>query len=230
MRNLWGLMEEMDPVAVSLMDEEPQASIDELTVENVDYGEDEEASPTPLDLAVDAYIGGDLDKAAEIEMLADDLVKRKEIEPVARAVAQLALAAGLPRDESVYAVAESIMSPVVLGRLARRIGSERNEDRRKEYFIACRVIGEDMAVAIRDDLADSTDRLARRIHYDALVGMGDASRKVIEDMAVDENRFLVRNAVAILGDVGGERAVELVTSSLANPDARVGREALLSLA
>ena len=87
-----------------------------------------------------------------------------------------------------------------------------------------------MAVAIRDDLAESTDRLARRIHFDALIQMGDASRDVIEGMAIDENRFLVRNAIAILGEIGGERAVELVTSALANPDARVRREALLSLA
>jgi len=47
---------------------------------------------------------------------------------------------------------------------------------------------------------------------------------------MDENRFLVRNAVTILGDTGGDRAVELVTSALANPDARVRLEALRSLA
>jgi HEAT repeat protein len=40
----------------------------------------------------------------------------------------------------------------------------------------------------------------------------------------------VRNAVAILGEIGGERAVELVTSTLANTDARVRRAALMSLA
>jgi HEAT repeats len=190
----------------------------------------EEPEPGPLDLAVDAFIAGQVEVAGEIKTLADELLDDKEIEPIARAVARLTLAAGIPPDPSVYAVAESIMSPVVLGRLARRIGSERDEESRKEYFAVCRIIGEPMAVAIRNDLADSTDRLARRIHYDALVEMGDASRKVVEEMAVDENRFLVRNAVAILGEVGGDRAVELVTSALANPDARVRREALLSLA
>ncbi|MDX1493226.1 MAG: HEAT repeat domain-containing protein, partial [Longimicrobiales bacterium] len=65
---------------------------------------------------------------------------------------------------------------------------------------------------------------------EALVEMGPVGRKIIEEMAEDENRFLVRNAVAILGDTGGDRAVELVTSALANPDARVRKEALRSLA
>ncbi|MDA0329773.1 MAG: HEAT repeat domain-containing protein [Gemmatimonadetes bacterium] len=184
----------------------------------------------PLDLAVDAYLAGELDAVGAIRALADSFLAQKAVDPIAKAVGRLAAAAGIPRDESVYAVAESIMSPPVLGRLARRMGSERDETRRKENFLACRVIGEKMAVAIRNDLADSTDRLARRIHYDALIGMGDASRYVIEGMVADENRFLVRNGVAILGEIGGDRAVELVTSALANPDARVRREALLALA
>jgi HEAT repeat protein len=192
--------------------------------------EDDEPEPTPLDLAVAAYVEGDLERADEIKRLAEGLLEQKEVDPIARAVATLAHAAGEPRDDSVYQVAEAIISPIVLGRLARRMGSERDEVRRQEYFVACRNIGKEMAGAIRNDLADSTDRLARRIHYDALIAMGDASRSTIEEMAVDENRFLVRNAVAILGEVGGAGANELVVSALANPDARVRREALLSLA
>jgi hypothetical protein len=198
--------------------------------EDVPDLEDDEPAPSPLVLATEAYLEGASDRADEIRTLAGELVEKNEIDPIAQAVALLAVGAGSPRDEAIYGVAESIMSPVVLGRLARRIGSERDEDRRKEYFVACGVIGEPMAQAIRDDLSDSTERLARRIHYDALISMGDASRGVIEEMAVDDNRFLVRNAVAILGEVGGERAVELVTSALANPDSRVRREALLALA
>jgi HEAT repeat protein len=210
--------------------------VEELPVEAIppvasaSAAEDEEEEPTPLDLAVAAYVEGDLARAEEIETLAASMLEQKEIEPIVRAVATLAHAAGEPRDDSVYAVADAIISPIVLGRLARRMGSERDATRRKEYFLACRNIGSEMAAAIRDDLADSTDRLARRIHYDALIAMGDASRSTIESMAEDENRFLVRNAVAILGEIGGDRATELVVSALANPDARVRREALLSLA
>lgn len=190
----------------------------------------DEFVPTLLDLAVDAYVAGELDRATEIESLAAECQANNEIDPLARSVAKVVAAAGVPRDASIYAVAMYMMSPVVLGRLARRIGSERAEERRREYYAVCREIGDDMAMAIRNDLAETPDRLARRIHCEALVEMGDAGRRVIEEMAVDENRFLVRNAVAILGNQGGDNAVGLVTSALANPDPRVRREALRSLA
>lgn len=190
---------------------------------------DEEAR-TPLDEAVDAYLAGDRERAAEIESTANEMLERRELDPVARSVGRLAAAAGDPPDESILEVARAIASPVVYGRLARHVGAERDEDRRQQYFLACRNLGEPMGAAIRDDLAESTDRLARRVYCEALVEMGSAGREIIEAMAVGENRFLVRNAVAILGETGGERAVELVTSALANPDARVRKEALRSLA
>lgn len=218
-----------EPLAVdeSLLTADPPPSDAPASASAAD---DDEPPPGPLDLAVDAFIAGDFELGDRIKTLADELLDGKELEPIARAVARLTLSAGTPPDPSTYAVVESIMSPMVLGRIALRMGTERDEDRRNDYFTVCGVIGKPMAVAIRNDLAESTERLARRIHFDALIHMGAASRSVIEEMAVDENRFLVRNAVAILGEIGGDRAAELVTSALANPDARVRREALLSLA
>lgn len=217
--------EEAAPIQEALEEVSQPISAPELA-----ESDDDDAEAGPLDLAVEAYIGGQLEKADEIASLANELLENKEVDPIARAVFHLTLAAGSPPDSSVFAVADSIISTVVLGRLAHHMGSERDEQRRQEYYAACRVIGEGMAIAIRNHLADSTDRLARRIHRDALIAMGDASRAIIEEMAVDENRFLVRNAVAILGEIGGDRSVELVTSALANPDANARREALLALA
>lgn len=193
-------------------------------------GGEEEFEPTPLDQAVDSYLVGDGARADEIRRLAGEMLESREVQPIVRCLAKLLVAAGDPPDPAVHDVARSMISPVVLGRLARQMGAERVEERRREYFGVCRVIGEDMAVAIRDHLAETTDRLARSIHCDALVAMGEAGRRVIEEMAVDDNRFLVRNAVIILGTTGGPRAVELVTGALANPDSRVRREALRSLA
>lgn len=188
------------------------------------------ADPVGLDEAVDAYVAGDAARADEIERLATELLEANELEPVARAVARLVSASEETADPSARAVAERLMTPTVLGRLARRMGEERDEERRAEHRRVCRAIGEPMARAIRDDLAVSTDRLARRIHCDTLVEMGEAGRRTIEEMARDDNRFLVRNAVALLGEIGGEGSAELVTSALANTDARVRREALRSLA
>lgn len=198
---------------------EPSAEVD-----------DDTPAPTPLDLAVDAYLAGDTDKAHEIESLASEMLEARRLDPVARALRRLAVAAGEPPDESMIEVARSVGTPVVYGRLAGQIGAEHEETRLQEYFLACRNLGDPMAAAIRDHLAESTDRHARRVHCQALGEMGDAGRRMIEEMVEDENRFLVRNSVAILGETGGDRAVELVTTALANPDARVRREALRSLA
>lgn len=191
---------------------------------------EEEIESTPLDEAVDAYLDGDRGRADDIRRLAEDMLEQRELNAVARSVGRLAAAAGEPPDEEILALAESISSPMVLGRLAIHVGSERDEERREAFYRACRNLGEPMARAIRDDLAESTDRHARRVHCEALVEMGPVGRAMVEEMVMDENRFLVRNAVTILGDAGGDRAVELVTSALANPDARVRLEALRSLA
>lgn len=218
---------ERDPVDLEATTHEVGLAGD---VPAADGPEDDEFVPTPLDRAVADFIAGDVHKANEIQSLAAECVEHRELDPVARAVASITLAAGDPLDTSIYAVAESIMSPAVLGRLARLIGRERQEEKRSEHFAVCRTIGTGMADAIRADLAENTDRLARWILCHALVEMGDAGRVAIEEMAVDENRFLVRNAVAMLADLGGDGAVELCTSALANPDARVRKEALRALA
>jgi HEAT repeat protein len=206
------------------------AEADTATQDAATGAGDRAFEPAPLDLAIDAYLAGDTEKAQEIEALASEMLESRRLDPVAGALGRLAIAAGDPPDEDILEVARAIGTPMVYGRLAGRIGAEREETRLQEYFLACRNLANPMAVAIREHLADSTDRHARRVHCDALVEMGDAGRRMIEQMVEDENRFLVRNAVAILGDTGGERAVELVTTALANPDARVRREALRSLA
>jgi len=121
------------------------------------------------------------------------------------------------------------MNPAVASRLVQRMGRERDEERLAWYTRLCEQLGVIMANAFRGALTDSTDEHARRVFYDTLIAMGDTSRPVIEEMVEDENRFLALNAVAILGEIGGPRAVELVTSALANTDPRVRREALLSL-
>lgn len=215
-----------------LLEAEPPPLPDAAELDDVVSSEGADAEPEPnrIDLTVDAYLDGDPGKADEIRTVAEELLESRELDAVARAVERLAIAAGEPPDESIRSVAESIASPIVLDHLARRFGGERDEQRRQEHYQACRTLGEPMAVAIRDGLAESDDMLARRIYCDTLVEMGPVGRKIIEEMVQDENRFLVRNAVAILGDTGGDGAVELVTSALANPDARVRREALLSLA
>jgi hypothetical protein len=155
--------------------------------------------------------------------------ERLALDPLADAVERLG---GLdaPTDDAALALAQDIMNPAVASRLVQRMGHEGDEARRAAYVAFSARLGMVMARAFRGALTDATDPRSRRAMYDALIAMGPTSRPLIEGMVEDDNRFLVRNAVSLLGEMGGDGAAELVTSALANTDARVRREALLALA
>jgi HEAT repeat protein len=127
-------------------------------------------------------------------------------------------------------MAQALVTPGVASRIAARLGAARDESRRAELVLTCQRLGHDMALAIIDALASTTDRFARRTYLDTMVAMGPDVMPVVEHMVEDGRWFVVRNAVAILGEIGGDRAVELIISSLAHTDARVRREALHALA
>jgi HEAT repeat protein len=191
--------------------------------------EEADAPPDPLALAVESYLAGGGD-AGRVRDLAGQHVQGREYDPVAAAAERLAQVGARREDAETLALAEALIDPMVRGRIVQRLGHERDERRRLAYHDVCRALGERMAIAIRDELAETGDRFARRAYFDALVAMGEVSRGVIEAMAEDENRFLARNGVAILGEIGGGRAEALVIAALANTDKRVRRAGLLAMA
>jgi HEAT repeat protein len=191
--------------------------------------EEADAPPDPLALAVESYLAGGGD-AGRVRDLARQHLQDREYDPVAAAAERLAQVGARREDAETLALAEALIDPMVRGRIVQRLGHERDERRRLAYHDVCRALGERMAIAIRDELAETGDRFARRAYFDALVAMGEVSRGVIEAMAEDENRFLARNGVAILGEIGGARAEELVIAALANTDKRVRRAGLLAMA
>ncbi len=191
-----------------------------------------DADPDALASALDAFLatpqlerGG---RSTEIRELVTALREANALDPLANAVERLVLEAG--DDEASLALARLMVTAGVASRLAVRLGSERDEERRAQLVQVCNAIGLEMAVAISDTLSETTDRFVRRTLMDAMIAMGATGMSVIEQMIEDGRWFVVRNGLAILGEVGGERAVELVTSSLANTDGRVRKEALLALA
>ena len=202
----------------SEVDAEPDTSVD--------------ADPDALASALDTFLatpqlerGG---QSTEIRELVTALREANALDPLANAVERLVLEAG--DDEASLALAHLMVTAGVATRIAARLGSERDEARRAQLIQVCNAIGLEMAVAISDTLSETTDRFVRRTLMDAMIAMGATGMSVIEQMIEDGRWFVVRNGLAILGEVGGERAVELVTSSLANTDGRVRKEALLALA
>ena len=189
----------------------------------------DEPDPDAFAAAVEAFLAGTPAAAAELEERATVLKERLALDPLADAVERLVREAGDPPDPTLVDMAGEIINPAVASRIVQRIGHEREEDRIAEYTVLCRRLGEIMAKAFRGALTAANDDEAHRKYHDMLIATSDTCRSIIEEMVDDENTLLVRSGVAILGEIGGETAVPLVTSALANPDARVRREALLSL-
>jgi HEAT repeat protein len=192
------------------------------------------ADPKALRDAVTAFLQADPfareGKGRAVRDAAAALREANALDALADAVERLALGAGDPPDEACIVMAQSLVSPGVASRIAAYLGNERDEDRRKELVLVCKLLGPEMALAISDALSATQDRFARRTFLDTMVAMGPDAMPIVEKMVEDARWFVVRNALAILGEVGGERPVELIISTLAHTDARVRREALLALA
>ena len=194
----------------------------------------EERSPNEVDphafpAAVAAFLAGEPEAREQVENLAGPLRERLALDPLADAVETLVRAAGDPPDRRHVDLASAVINPAVASRLVQRMGHESDEARRAEYLGLCRRLGRVMANALKGALTGAVDKDVRRVYHDALISMGGTSRPVIEGMVADDNRFLVRDGVAMLGEMGGPRAVELVTGALADTDARVRAEALHAL-
>jgi len=211
------------PVDLAPVDDVP-APIAVTTPQEADSPEDDLAE------AVDAFLRGDAGAAEDIRAISATLRDRMALDPLADAVERLGRGEGPGLAEDPVALALEVINPAVASRLVQRMGHADEDEVRASYVELSQRLGLVMAKAFRGALTDSTDPRARRAYYDAMIAMGETSRPLIEEMMEDDNRFLVRNAVAILGEIGGEWAVGLVTSALANTDARVRREALNSLA
>jgi hypothetical protein len=211
---------------------EPSPAVPEVPEPDMPEPPPAVARPDPDDLAraVDAFLAGTPGAGVDLQSLAGALRDQLALDPVADAVERLVHEAGQPPDPTLLNMADWIMNPAVGSRIVQRIGHERDETRKAEYTVLCQRLGEVMAKAFRGALTGATEPEARRAYYDMLIAMGDTSRPVIDAMVEDENTLLVRSGVAILGDIGGDGALRLVTSGLAHPDARVRREALLALA
>jgi HEAT repeat protein len=63
-----------------------------------------------------------------------------------------------------------------------------------------------------------------------MVRLGPLALEMAQRMMTDPRWFVVRNGVAVLGELGGEDAVAHLTATLANGDSRVRKETILSLA
>jgi len=133
-------------------------------------------------------------------------------------------------DEEAMGLARELTNPAVASHLVAQLGSTRDEAERARLVRVTSRVGREGALALTDALGESRDRFQRRTYMDALAALGPLGLEMAQEMVEDPRWFVVRNGVALLGELGGEDAVTHLTATLANEDNRVRREAVLSLA
>ncbi|HEX9885919.1 MAG TPA: HEAT repeat domain-containing protein [Longimicrobiales bacterium] len=185
--------------------------------------------------AVDAYLAAGFahreEAARRVREEGTRLRDLGVVDATADAVERLALAAeGDAGLDASVALAQLLTSARVAGLIARRLGAARREEQRNELIAVASRLGQPMALALGDALSDTDDRSSRRAYMEALVALGSDGMEVVAAMVSDPRWFVARNAVLILGQAGGERAVQHLTTTLSHDDARVRKETLLALA
>ena len=200
------------------------AATEAAAVEDTD---DVPREPTALSRAVDGFIAGEV-PAADVVVASDEAARRRAYDDIGEQIHRLVEHS--KGNDDALRLARALLSPVVQSAMVLRLGAERNETKRARSYRVYEALGPEMAVALRDGMASAEDRHARRVYIEALLAMGETSRLTIDEMAVGDNRFLARNAVDILAEIGDDAAKETVVSAVANTDLRVRRAALHGIA
>jgi HEAT repeat protein len=159
------------------------------------------------------------------------LIKSRNVASLSELVQLLAESAGSdPWDEEAIELAREFTTPAAASYLVARLGAAGHEDERDRLSRVLSRIGREGALALADALVESRDRSERRSFLDAMVTQGPLALEMAQRMVGDPRWFVVRNGVAVLGELGGEDAVTHLTATLANGDIRVRKETILSLA
>jgi len=133
-------------------------------------------------------------------------------------------------DGEAVGLAREFTTPAVASHIVARLGSTREEAERARLIRVTSRVGREGALALTDALGESRDRFQRRAYMGAMVALGPLGLEMAQGMVDDPRWFVVRNGIALLGELGGEDAVVHLTAALANEDSRVRRETVSSLA
>lgn len=90
-------------------------------------------------------------------------------------------------------------------------------------------LGGNVARRLMERLAEENDAQARKLLAEALIRQGPAATAVLIEYLGDERWYVVRNAVAILGELRAQAAIAHFHPLLGHLDVRVRREAIRAL-
>lgn len=103
------------------------------------------------------------------------------------------------------------------------------EDQREQTLALFPTLGRPLALRLMARLASESDSWARKILSDGLVRLGQSAIGVVLESLADERWFVVRNCVAILGEIRDPAAVPPMQKLLYHADIRVRRETVRAL-
>jgi HEAT repeat protein len=134
------------------------------------------------------------------------------------------------KDREAVELARDLTTPTVASLVVAQLAAVPEGRERERLARVLRRIGREGAVALADALGESRDRRERRVFLDTLVSLGPLAMETAQQMLDDPRWFVVRNGVAVLGELEGEDVMTPLTGTLAHDDARVRRETVLALA
>jgi HEAT repeat protein len=191
--------------------------------------------PPELVEEIRTYLGGlDSDRAESAKRLrsrAEDLSKNRDVAALGELVQSLLEHQGdSPLDEEAVDLGREFVTPAVASHFVARLGSTKDQAEQGRLVSVISRIGREGALALSDALEESRDRSQRRAFMGAMSAMGPHGLECAQRMVEDSRWFVVRNGVALLGEMGEEGSITYLTGTLANGDSRVRKETILSLA
>lgn len=136
---------------------------------------------------------------------------------------------GAPPDPEALELATRLTTTPVASQIVGRLGSTRNEVEKERLIRLSAGLGREMALALTDALGEARDRYQRRSFMDALAAQGPLAGEMAQRMVEDPRWYVVRNGVALLGELGGEDVTSHLTTALGSGDPRVRRETVKAL-
>lgn len=133
------------------------------------------------------------------------------------------------REAAKQALSQARSDEVLALLVATVCDKELADDRREQLHRLAPELGERFAVLLLARLCEEGEALSRKLLSEALVRMGRCALPSLVAALQDQRWYVVRNAVAILGEIREPEALPGIEKTLAHSDHRVRREAIRAI-
>ncbi len=139
---------------------------------------------------------------------------------------------GMPDDirDRASQCLEQTLTDEALTYLIERLGQKEEDKDRPAIGQMLYRAGQKALDMLLDALIETREAHSRRYYFNMLVRFGERIRPSVQERLADDRWFVIRQMVALLGELGGTESLESLESAFEHKDTRVKREVLKSLA